>query len=37
MYLPSGDQMAPSASEVMLVIFRGALPGVPEAESKVLI
>ena len=33
MFLPSGDQMAPSASVEMLVIFFGAPLGVPVAVS----
>jgi hypothetical protein len=34
MFLPSGDQMAPSASLDILVIFFGALPGTPLLGSK---
>src|SRR6266567_6444214 len=36
MFLPSGDQMAPSASVDMLVIFLGDPVAVPAAESKSL-
>src|SRR6516162_428099 len=34
MFLPSGDQMAPSASVEMLVIFLGSPMTTPEAESR---